>query len=566
MLARSMRLGLMVWAMMLPSAAAASAASLWTPVSTGTTETITAVAVPSSSEIVFATAGGSIYYFNGTGFSPAGFSPSPPALGLSGIGMSTDGTRGVAVGQDGEIYYSADSGHTWTKSTAGSEYGGTCSDQSGSAPLTDLLYSATFVPSSSSAVYVTGQNGDVLKSTDGGHIFTEVNKNGTICIADPHQEFTDSFWVSASLGFFISDYFGPVFRTTDGFAGTAGGTTKISNGNGAVNGYSAPDHIAVDTANTNDQWAQGSATDDGLAYSTDGGVDWNNVNYENGAVQSDQLNDLAASGTTVVAVGANGEIWTSPDGKNLYEQVAPAPDTANNWNAVAMVPGTNTAIVGGDNGQLLITSKANQLPDKTPPTGTVSGPKTLAPGQFGSYHVSASDNPGGSGVNTASFAWSIPGETGQKGASASFAFAKAGTYTVTASFADLAGNEASASITITVKAAAPTGSGQRKTTTGGATVGIYQKLTVHGSKGRYIPVNLKAKKRRRFVIELLSNKKRHPKLLSRMSVSLQGSATVHLGIGKNVGSGTYVLEVKIYTTGKHAKEVGKRIKQVFILK
>lgn len=559
---RFTRLAAVAAALTLIPAATASAASIWTPLSSGTTANITAIATPSSSEILYTTDAGQIFYFNGSGFSQATFS-SAPSFGLTSIGMSQDGTHGVAVGQHGEIYYTTDSGVQWTKSAAVTEYDGPCSDETGgTATLTDELYSARFVPGTATpyTVYVTGADGDVLRSTNSGQSFTEVNKNGNTCIADPGQEFTDSYWLSSTEGYLISDDFGEIWLTTDGFTGTPSGTTEVNGG--AVNGYTAPDHIAVDTSDHSDLWAQGPGATD-LGASTDGGNTWNYVNFES-TPGSGNLTDVASSGTTVVTVGQTGEVWTSPDGVNFYDDI-PAQYPTENWNAVALVPGTNTAVIGGNGGALAITGYANALPPSSPPTGTISGPTTLTPGEYGTYTLNASDYAGGPGLDTASYAWSIPGQSAQKGGTAKFAFSAAGTYTVTASFSDDLGNTGTASITIKVKAAssAPSGSGQHSTTTGGATVGVYKKVTLHG-KGRYIPVNLSDKKKRRFVIELLTNKK-HSRLLSRMSVSLDGKATVHLGLGKNVGSGTYVLEVKIYTTGKHAKQVGKRIKQVFIL-
>ena len=46
----------------------------------------------------------------------------------------------------------------------------------------------------------------------------------------------------------------------------------------------------------------------------------------------------------------------------------------------------------------------------------------------------------------------------------------------------------------------------------------------------------------------------------------KGKKTVHLKIGKNVKPGTYRLQVQVFTTGKHSHKIGKRVKQVFLLK
>lgn len=563
MLTRSIRLALLLLAV--APAAAAHAASLWTPLASGTSADITAVAAPQAGEVVYATGSGTIYYLNGGGtFTQASVTPTPP-LGFTGVAMSTSGVDGVAVGEAGEIYYSTDSGLHWTKNTTTHEYtSGDCtSGWTGSHTLNDALNSVKFAPNST-VVYVTGANNDVLKSTDGGLTFTEVNKTAGGCIANSNGAFSDTFWLSSSVGYLISNQFGELWVTTDGLS-----SATEDDSSGAINGYDETTTLAIDTANPSHMWAAaGGGLSEGITYSTNGGSSFTGVNFESAQSETNLLEDIANNGTTVVAAALNGDIWTSPDGVNFYDQVAPPPYSTTNWNAVAMVPGTNTAIVGGASGALVITSKANTLPDTIPPTGSISGPATLSPGQYGTYKITATDNPGGSGVNPSSFVWSIPGQASQTGASATFAFPTAGHYTVTVSFSDLAGNTATATFTITVNAPPPSGSGQKNTTTGGATVGIFKKVTVSGRKGRYIPIYLLDKTPRKFVITLLTVRRKHKpqKTLAKLTTILKkGHAVAHLQLPGSVKSGSYELEVRLYTTGKHSKAVGKRIKQLFVL-
>jgi photosystem II stability/assembly factor-like uncharacterized protein len=558
---------MLLCALMLVPAAGAAAASLWTPLNSGTSDQITGIATPQAGEIVYVTSAGHIEYFNGSTFQPA--TVPTTVFGLSAVAFSADGVHGVAVGQDGDIYASADSGHDWTADSKPMEFeSGSCSGWTDPEPLSDDLNSVRFVPSSNH-VFVTGANNDVLESVDNGAHFSEVNKSGSGCVANSQNTFTDTAWLNSTTGFLVSEQFGGFFRTTDGFTGSSGGTVELTGDDVVLDTYSNPVKLAVDASHQSDIWeAGGNGSSAGIGYSTDGGDAWSIANYS--TPELNILEDIANVGTTVVAVGQSGDIWTSPDGKNFYQQDAGAPYSSTNWDAVSMVPGTDEAVVGGDGGSLVITTKANQLPDKTPPTGHISGPPKLAPGQFGTYTVSASDNPGGSGINGGSFRWAIPEQPAQTGTTARFAFSKPGTYDVTVSFTDLAGNPASASITVKVSAPGPTGSGQKTTTTGGGKVGIYKKVTVPKGSGRdrYIPIYLLDKTPRKFVITLLTVQRKHKKqkTLAKLTTTLKkGHKDVHLKLPNGVKSGSYELEVRLYTTGKHAKAVGKRVKQLFVL-
>jgi hypothetical protein len=594
---------LLAAAVMLLGVGPAAAATIWSPLTSGTSANINSVAAPSSSEVVFTTATtgsttGAIYYLNSSGgFTAATVTPAP-VHPLTSIAMSSDGKDGVAVGAE-QIYISTDSGQVWTQATTPQEYEtGSCGDgwTGGKTTLSDPLLSATFVPGSTApyTVYLTGGQqdtessvgDDIFKGTipaSGTPTFTEVNKDGTTAFAHPADTsdvycladdgfytgtaMNDSVWTSATTGFFVTDGFGTVMETTDGLTDTANGTTVLGE---AINGDN-PDTIAVDSADTNEMWvAGGVGLGDGIDYSTNGGATFS---VPPGYIGDNTMDDIANSGTTVVAVGQSGDIWTSGNGSDFVQQDAPSPLNATNWNSVAMVPGTNEAIVGGNGGALVVTTAANTVPDLTMPTGTISGPTALVAGTYGTYTIAATDNPGGSGVNPASYSWSADGQTAT-GVSAKFAFATAGTYTITCDFADLAGNKSSATYTVTVVKAAtgpgtgtsttPVGTSSASTTTGGATVGIYRKVKLGTGKGRYIPVNLKDKAKRKFIIQLLTKAKK-PKRLSQLTVTLDGKATVHLSVPKNVKSGTYEIEVRIYKTGKHGKQTGKSIKQVFVL-
>jgi photosystem II stability/assembly factor-like uncharacterized protein len=563
MLARSFRLSLILAAMVIAPATAAQAASLWTQLPTGTSETISAVAWPTANEIVFATVGGHIFHETAPGVFSQSVLSATNLLGFTDLAMSPDGTKGVAVGQSGALYYSTNSGATWTKNTATTDYPASvaCGDTAlAQTPLIDNLYSAQFADNST--VYVTGAHRDVLKSTDGGVSFTEVNRinvAGTIqCNLVDNDDVTDSQWLDANNGYLICRYFGDYFLTTDGFSTTLG-TRKGE----ATNSYMGPVELALNKSDPTHAWAVNGDTGVGtlgFTYTTDGGMTWTPVVYDGHQVA---LRDISNSGTTVVAVGDGGDIYTSPDGVHFYRQVAAAPYSANNWRTVAVLNGTD-AVVGGANGVLVVTTRANQTPDTTAPTGTISGPTKLNVGQFGTYTAHVSDNPGGSGIDTTSLTWSTTGLPNQSGPSASFAFSTTGTHTITLGFRDLAGNANTATISVKVGVPPPSGSSPVTKTSGGSTVTIYKKVTVSHRKGRYIPVVLRTKKPRQFIVTLLTRKGNHQ--LATLTTTLKkGHKTVHLTVPSKIKTGSYKLVVIVLTTGRHSHPVGARISQVFVL-
>jgi photosystem II stability/assembly factor-like uncharacterized protein len=567
MLSRSIRLALVLCALALVPVAGARAATTWTSVPTGTSDTITAIAGPSASQLVFATASGHIFHEVGGSFTASSVSPAQP-LGFTDIAMSPDGTHGVAVGAGGAIYSSTNSGATWTKlAVTPTEPNGACGDTTiTTSPLADNLSSVQFADANT--VYVTGARNDVLKSTNGGTSFIEQNRSiggGKVnCFVTPNEPLGDSQWVDANHGFFISTYFGDIFSTSDGLNSTIGG--KLGE---ALNSFGQPVALALDPANPQQLWAVAAFSSCGtlcLESSTNGGSTWNGAQFDGHEVA---LRDVTHSGSTTIAVGDSGDIYTSTDGSHFFRQPALGSPT-NNWHAVVMFGG-NVAYVGGANGVLLVSSTANQSPV---PTATISGPTALTTGQTGFYTATVSD-PGGFNVPESSFNWSTPGLAPQPGSSsANFSFSTPGAHVITVTFADAAGATGSAQITVSVTGGQPgggilpppSGSNPTITTTGGATITIFRHVTVKGRKGRFIPVVLKANKPRKFVITLVTLAKHHPKTLATLKVTINhGTRTVHLAIANSVKSGSYRLVVKVFTTGKHSHGVGRSVKQVFVL-
>jgi photosystem II stability/assembly factor-like uncharacterized protein len=558
MFARSVRVALALAALVLAPTTAAQAASLWTPVSTPTTHTISAIAYPSASEVVFVTTAGDVFHGAALGpYSASSVSPSNPS-GFTDLAMSADGTKGVAVGPSGLIYRSTDGGATWSQVTGTMEYtGSTCPGAPNPVTLgalTDDLYSVQFADGST--VYVTGKNHDVLKSTNGGASFSEVNRQADgSCRITVNDDLTDTAWIDANHGFFISRYFGDYFATIDGL------TTPIASRRGeAVNAFTGAVEVAINPSDSTHAWAVTSGGVGGLSFqaTTDGGTTWADPTYDG---HNNALNDISFGGGTVITVGNGGDIYTSPDGKNFTRQVADPPNNTNDWHADAVLDASH-AVVAGANGVLLFTSRANQLPDTTPPTGTISGPTSLAVGQFGTYVAHVSDNPGGSGIDTSSLVWSTSGQANQTGGTASFAFSTAGAHSITLTFRDLAGNSGNATITVHVSTPAPSGSNPTTRSTGGGIVTIFQRVTITGRKGRFIPVGISCKHARKFVITVLTIKGHHHRAVA-YATCKKGHKTVKVFLAKSVKTGTYLLVVRVFTIGGHG--LGVKITVAFIL-
>ena len=426
-------------------AASADGAPLWQAVATPTTHTITAIAAGplDSSQALFATSAGEIFHLvPGTGFVASTVEPSNPQ-GFSDLALSSDGQDAVAVGRAGAIYHSSDGGVTWA-AVSTQEPGGSCPSPGPYVQLTDDLYSVQFADRST--VYATGNNDDVLRSTDAGYSFTEINKSPTGCVVDPggvDQGFTDSAWTDSNHGFLISSAAGQYFSTGDGLQ------SAISLGT-ATDGTGKRAELALDGQDASRAWAVSHGSSDGASFrrSADAGSTWESVSYDGG---QSGLRDVSSAGGTSIAVGDGGDIYTSPDGVDFYRQLAPAPNLRTSWRAVAVLDADH-AYVGGTGGALVYTSHAGAPPDTVPPTGTIVGPARLAPGQPATYTSRLTDDPEGSGVDPASLLWRVPGQPRQTGAGATLTFPHAGTYLLTLEFSDLAGNYNTAYLRVTVAA------------------------------------------------------------------------------------------------------------------
>jgi hypothetical protein len=585
LIARSLRITVVLAALLVP-AGAAQAASIWTPVNSGTTDTISAIVYQSPSRFWYATTNGKIEYFNGSSF-VAGTGPLPgtnftdlafqPAAASPG-GPGTVGLYGYAVAGDGSVWQSANGGVNWTPLPA-LVTKHNCDVSAATENVTELN---AVVWASGSVVYLLGNNSTMQKSLAGNSAtpaFAEINKVGTgTCAAQNEtgtQNLTDAVFLAANPldGFMLDQSFGLVYSTSNAFtSGTHLGTS--------VNNYNGNPRIAQDAANPNRLWVvdhgAGGAGCGGLCYevSTDGGTTWSAVQFPQysagGAHPTVGLYDVSSQGGAEVAAGSGGEIFTSVDGANVYNQPADGSLASENWRAEDAYDPQHAA-VGGESGALVITSQANTIPDIVAPTGTILGSTNVTSGQAVTYTANVTDNSGGSGINPNGYTWTVPGFPAQHGATATYAFPRGtGSVTITLAFSDNAGNQATATLVVNVKDAAvtatppPSGSHPTTTSTGGGKVTLFKVVTVTGRKGRFVPVIVSSKKGRRFVVTLLTIKGHHH-VVPAVSLTLKhgGTRTIHVNLSSKVKTGKYLIVVRLFTLAGHG--IGRQITLAFLL-
>jgi len=546
------------------TAAPAGAATIWTPVASGTTQDITAIDYHSDSAAWFATSNGQLWYANGGGFTLGG---SFPGNSFDDVAFQPGGGLvGYAVTVGGKAYRSIDGGHSWALVTLPMVHDG-CSSAT-TVPVPRL--NAVVWADASTAYLVGGSDATepvVLKTTTATttSTFASVNGNGSTCRLGSSGEYvTDGFAVPGNPNalFFITEDFGSVYQSSDGFASTLTKTGEI------INNFSSTPRLAVDPNNPNRMWAvDHSGTTCGelcFEFSEAAGAS-NQAMTLVGAPDSpkENLYGVGFAGGTLLAAGDGGEIYTSVDGKNAYLQPAGGALATANWRAVGIANATH-ALVGGAGGALAKTTTANAIPDTTPPTGTISGPATVKAGRIATFTASVADQPGGSGVDPASLAWTTPGLTGVNGTTtARFTFRTKGFHTITLSFRDRAGNAATAtaSVLVTAGSSAPANASHPVVrTSGGAKVTLYR--TIRARKGRFVPVRISTKAPRNFVLEILTPKRPHHHVATLKAHLRHGAKTVRIPLPRKLKNGRYLIVVRVFK-GTHG--LGRSIRQAFII-
>ncbi|HWF35836.1 MAG TPA: hypothetical protein VG295_10685 [Solirubrobacteraceae bacterium] len=376
-------------AALLGGGSAAQAATIWVPLSSGTTDTISAIVYQSPTRFWYATTNGKIEYYNGssfvagagpvagTNFTDLAIQPGTPG------GPGTAGLYGYAVASDGLVLQTSNGGVSWTPVPSPLTY----SDCGASATLGAESELNAAVWADSSTAYLLGDNGTVLKATNANTAtpsFTEINKVHTGTCATQGtttpETMTDAVFLPANPlnGFLISQDFGALYSTSNGFVSGIHRSDLINN-------YTGNPRIAQDAANPNRIWAVDHSPGGGgcgtlcFALSTDGGQTFGHPTYPQYANLSTSptlgLYDVTSQGGVEVAAGSAGEIFNSVDGTNFYNQPASGALATENWLAADAYDAAHAA-VGGVGGALVVTAQANTIPT----TGSIVGPTTVIGG------------------------------------------------------------------------------------------------------------------------------------------------------------------------------------------
>jgi Photosynthesis system II assembly factor YCF48 len=558
--------------------ATAQAATIWTPMNSGTTSTISSIVYQSPTRFWYATTGGTIAFWNGSAFvAGTGITPGE---NFTDLAFQPGGSVGYAITTNGHVWRSTDAGVSWTQLAAPTTRSD-CSGLSVAQIETELNAVQWANPTT---VFLMGNNSTILRSSNADAAtptFTEINKvvaaDGNCAIQQEgfSENFTDATFLAANpqAAFFVAQDFGRLYQSSNALIVGASGT-KV-NGD-TVNSFTGNPRIARDAGNPNRLWiVDHEAGGSGcgvlcLQVSTDGGTSASAAAFPNRPSVTGGLYDISSQGGVEVAAGSGGEIFTSVDGTNFYHQPAGGTLATENWRAEAAYDAAHAA-VGGENGALAITAAANTIPDTTAPTGTIAGPTTVTSGQATRYAAVVADNAGGSGINPSSYTWTAPGFAAQHGATATYTFPRgAGGVTLTVRFADNAGNAGTATLHVTVRDAAPPGppTGSRPATrhTGQATIRIYRIVTVTGRSGRFVPVIVSTARPRRFTVQIRPLRGRRALATSRFTLAGRhgGRGTIRVKLPARVTPGTYYIAVRVARL--NGKPVGKLVRLRFALR
>jgi photosystem II stability/assembly factor-like uncharacterized protein len=430
---------------------ATASAGIWTPVVSATTGDITAVQQVNASTLVYGTASGHIFK-NGIEKGTAGGSA------INDIAFNPSKTIGLAAANNGKLLISTNGGESWAiKNLANTTFPQSPTCFAG-GPYTRTAapagnFNAVSWASDTVGYAIPADLGEVLKTTDGGTTWTDVSRqaDGSCRIDTDGDPLTDvKALPGTDLVWFLADDFGTLYISSNGLTSSTAAQTTDS----AVNCFDNHPQLALDFDNPNRAFAvdrcNGSLQ---FGFTSDAGSTWElQQNYFAGNGDGlTGLNDVAIAGGSAVAVGNAGAILVENDGRNTYFQRADGADATNDWLSVDKLDATH-AVVGGRSGRLLTTAQATTIPDIVAPAGTVTGATTVVAGTPATYTANVADNAGGTGIDPAGFAWSATGVPAASGNPATFTFPSAGFYLVSVSFKDLAGNAATASLSVQVAA------------------------------------------------------------------------------------------------------------------
>jgi len=486
-------------------AATAQAATIWTPIDSGTSGTISSIVYQSPTRFWYATSGGTIAYWNGSAFTAGtGITPGENFVDLAFQPTSVPGGPGTAldgyaVTSNGDIWRSTNGGVSWTQLAAPS----TRADCSSSPVIPETELNAVQW-ANSATVYLVGNDSTIIRSTNanaGSPTFGEFNKvtTGTCALQNEPstQNMTDATFLPANPddALFVAQDFGRIYQASNAVSGSPTGTKVASD---TVNSFDGNPRIAQDPASPNRIWVVDHEPGGAgcgtlcLVLSTDGGHSSAAARFANDPNVVGGLYDISSQGGVEVTAGSGGEIFTSVDGTNFYNQPAGGTLAAENWRAEAAFDAEHAA-VGGEGGALAITSAADTIPSIVAPTG----PPPVTPG----------------------------------------------------------------------KPKPSTGSKPITFRTGGATIKVFRIVTVSGRSPRFVPVIVSATRPRKFRAQILRYKNKGRALASgRLTLKRKhgGHGTIRIKLPTKVKPGTYYIVVR-ETTLKD-KKVGKLVRVRFKLR
>jgi len=467
-------------ALALAALAAPASAGIWTEIPSGTSSEITAIEYESDTRFWFATSSGEIWKRRAdlSGFDKV---RNGDSVTINDIEFQQGGDVGIAVGNGGTVLRSTTGGSngSWTD----------VNPDANPDPVANLLNIPVSIVGDGSnnkcreEVYLGdvhfvrfAGNGRVWIGGDERQIATSQTGNGATvgalgqwkdanrrspalpqpasnCFIEQGDGFADMFITPNPDVFYIATGVGDqVAFSTNNLTSTA--QTKPAE---SANGLILNGTMAGDPANPNRVWAVSGApfgnstmqfTEDGYQTS-----DWFDIlNASSHPIPSSGPGyDVDYAGGTVLSAGNAGYILHSINGREFFWNGADGALLSHDWRSVALASATKGA-VGGINGKLVVTTRANATPDIAKPTGTISGPSTVVAGQSATFTLNAADT-GGSGLNPASFSWTVAGLPGRTGNPVTFTFPSAGFYTLRVTFADKAGNSETETKFVSVEAA-----------------------------------------------------------------------------------------------------------------
>lgn len=354
-----------------------ASAGIWTPVASGTTDTISAVS-HRAERTVFGTTTGKVHVVG------AGQRGSWPGLTVTDLATSPSGNTVVATLSGGKYARSADGGLTWGAAIDLYSYRvaetGCRSSAQPPLPLAPIGQDATSVAWASDSVgYMTTNLGSSLQqTTNGGVSWSEINRAADgVCRLGSLGELTDVAPVVGSNSvYLIEKSFGGIWFSSDAFAGAP------SKRDDALNCFTERPSLAVDSADPS-RLVAGDRCGGRLNMprSIDSGASFSSPDVIPEVNASQGIHDVSYVGGTAIWAGNGGHVFTSINSIQAYDQPADGALATTEWRTVDAYSAANAAI-GGVGGALAVSAAANTTPPlPTLPgtgTGTGTGPGTGA--------------------------------------------------------------------------------------------------------------------------------------------------------------------------------------------